>query len=166
MGSRLTKEFRPLGLVSSWPQGSHHWINGGRATGEGQIETPAPCGSDCHPETRGASEAWKPPCYMHATQVHGHFLMGSEGDHFPFGTLRSGVCTTTLLCAVYVSSAGVSWDSKCLLARDSKLLAILKQYQNYVECDLSFSIVQLVISNYNILLRFFFVLLDCSIPVL
>lgn len=35
-------------------------------------------------------------------------FVGSVVNHFPFGTLRSGVCTTPLLCVVCVSSVCVS----------------------------------------------------------
>lgn len=67
--------------------------------------------------------------------------VGSVVNHFPLGTLRSGVCTTTLLvlCMSHLFVSAET-ESKCL-AKDSKLLAILKQYQKYVECNLSFSIV-------------------------
>lgn len=104
------------------------------------------------PKPEWASVAWKPFSYCLLFSC-GQFS-GVFAKSLSFETLRSGICTATLLCIVF-SHLFVSAETehKCL-AKDSKLSAMLKQYWKYVECNLV-SQLHIIISKYKILLWFF-----------
>jgi hypothetical protein len=78
--------------------------------------------------------------------VQGTMSMGYLVNHFPLELWGLEFVVQhffVLRISHLFVSAGT--QSKCL-AKDSKLVVILKQYQNYVECNLYFSITQLFLN--------------------
>lgn len=75
----------------------------------------------------------------------GTMPMGYVVNHFPLE--QWGLEFVVQHLVLWISHLFVSAEtqSKCL-AKDSKLVAILKQYQNYVECNLLFLIAQLFLN--------------------
>lgn len=92
-------------------------------------------------------------CGMEAIQLQaltssvdwGTMPTGYVVNHFPLE--QWGLEFVVQHFVLWISHLFVSAEtqSKCL-AKDSKLVAILKQYQNYVECNLLFLIAQLFLN--------------------